>query len=513
MEEYIKESSTDDNYILQMLNIIKDFSGVRALKGVDFKLKKGEVHGLVGENGAGKSTLMKILMGVYTKDSGTIIINGKEVDLRSAGDAYKHGVGMVFQELSLIPQLTVSQNIFLKIEPRRKLPMFVNDNATVKSSLQLMEKYKININPKLVVENLNRGYSQIVEILKVLAQNANILIMDEPTASLTKSEEETLYEIISNLKDQGVSIIYISHRLREIFNVCDRVTILRNGLNVETKDIDKIQMKELVELITGKIMTAVHHHNIDTSKKSVTKNLLEVKGLAIKPRVNDVSFTVAPGEIVAITGIMGSGKSEIARVLFGIDRADRGDIYMEGKKLNIKNPSDAINAGIALVPEDRRNEGLVLNQTVEANLTLPIVGNISRGGFISDIKSSKKALDQINKLSIKTPSIRQETAYLSGGNQQKIVIGKWLMENRKLLILDEPTVGVDVETKAELRNIISDLVSSRKCSVILFSSELNEIIQLADRIIVLYQGTVFKEFSNVPPIQEAVLHSTVQGLA
>jgi ribose transport system ATP-binding protein len=272
-------------------------------------------------------------------------------------------------------------------------------------------------------------------------------------------------------------------------------------------------MEELVEMMTGKILETVYHHEVVSNKKKKLEDFLKVKGLVVKPKVNNVSFSIRPGEILGITGLMGSGKSEIAKALFGIVKANEGEIYRVGKKLTIKTPSDAINAGIFLVPEDRRNEGLILSQTVESNLTLPIVKNISKAGFVSGINSSKRARDQIKKLSIKTPNMKQETAFLSGGNQQKVVLGKWLMESPKILILDEPTVGIDVRAKAELRNIISDLVSSYDCSVILFSSELSEIRQLADRIIVLYKGEIFKEFSNTPPIKEAILIKSVQGIA
>lgn len=513
MQKLDRMKMKNDNLILEMRKIEKKFPGVKALKEVDFQLRKGEVHGLVGENGAGKSTLVKILMGVYAKDSGEIFIDERNVDIRRPEDAHNYGIGMIFQELSLVPQLNVAQNIYLGIEPRRKLKVFTDNNSIYKNSEELMNKYNILLNPKEIVGNLNRGYSQMVEILKVLAQNAKIIIMDEPTSSLTKSEEDTLYKIIVNLKDQGVSIIYISHRLREIFNICDRVTVLKDGLRVATKNIEELKMEKLVEMMTGKILKAVHHHEISSEESASAGNILEVKGLVIKPKVNNVSFGLRPGEILGITGLMGSGKSEIAKALFGIIKTNDGEIYIDEKKLAIKTPSDAINAGIFLVPEDRRNEGLILCQNVEANLTLPIVNDISKAGFVSGVKSAKRALYQINKLSIKTPSIKQETTFLSGGNQQKVVVGKWLMENPKILVLDEPTVGIDVSSKVELRNIISDLVSSYNCSIILFSSELNEIIQLVDRIIVLYKGAIFKEFSNVPIIKESILLKAVQGIA
>lgn len=508
-ENIIKKSN---NFVLKLNNISKEFPGVKALKGVNFVLRRGEVHALVGENGAGKSTLMKILIGVYTKDSGEIIIDGKETNIKDPKTAHEHGIGMIFQELSLVPQLTVAQNIFLNIEYRRKIPFFINDKMIYKKSLELMDKYNIQINPEEYVHNLSRGFSQIVEVLKVLAQNVRIMIMDEPTSSLTKTEEETLYGIIKNLKKRGVSIIYISHRLQEIFDTCDRVTVLRDGLKVDTRNVSDISMGKLVELMTGRVMEKSKFTEISEWEKIKKENILEVKDLTIKPRVNVVNFAVKRGEILGITGLMGSGKSEIARVLFGIDFMDKGEVYMDGRKLNIKNPGDAINIGIFLVPEDRRREGLILNQTVESNLTLPILHLISKGWFVNSRKSERKTNEQIESLSIRTPSIRQLTAYLSGGNQQKVVIGKWLMENPKILILDEPTVGVDVNTKVELRNIISNLTSKHQCSVVLFSSELNEIIKLSSRILVLYKGTIFKEFLNYPPIEETILHHAVQGI-
>ncbi|MBN1298270.1 MAG: sugar ABC transporter ATP-binding protein, partial [Actinobacteria bacterium] len=486
MSEKNESKNNSNGTVLNLINVFKEFPGVKALQGVDFELRRGEVHGLVGENGAGKSTLMKILMGVYAKDSGSIIIEGKQADIRTPEDAHEHGIGMIFQELSLIPQLNVAQNIFLSIEPRKRLPFFSNDRDIYSKTKELLNKYKIDLNPKELIENLSRGYSQIVEVLKVLAQKSKIIIMDEPTASLTKTEEETLYEIINNLKSHGVSIIYISHRLQEIFNTCDRITVLRDGKRVDTKEVSDIDMDILVTMMTGKTCELVHHHAMADFEGSGKQHILEVKNLHIKPRVNGIDFKLKPGEILGITGLMGSGKSETARALFGIERFTQGEILIDGNKVKIKNSSDSVNAGIYLVPEDRRREGLVLNQTVESNLTLPILSNISKAGFVSDRQSIKRSLEQISRLSIKTPSASQETVFLSGGNQQKIVIGKWLMETPKVLILDEPTVGVDVNTKAELRNIISDLVSSRLCSVILFSSELNEVIQLADRILVLY---------------------------
>jgi len=512
MKKLDLKSKTDDGFILEMLNIVKEFPGVKALKSVDFKLKRGEAHGLVGENGAGKSTLMKILIGVYTKNSGKIIINKKEIDIRTADDAHKYGIGMVFQELSMVPQLTVAQNIFLGIEFKRKFPIFVNENLINKKARELIDKFGIDLDPKSLVGNLSAGFSHIVEILKVLAQKADIIIMDEPTASLTRIEEDILFKIIGNLKKNMVSIIYISHRLQEIFETCDRVSVLRDGLKIGTKNISDINIEKLVEMMTGKIIEEVHRHGNVINKKSKVRTVLEVKEIVKKPRVNNVSFTLKSGEILGVTGLMGSGKTEIAKALFGIDPIVNGEIRIDGNRINIMNPQDAINIGIHLVPEDKRIEGLVLSQAVETNLTLPILNILSKAGFVRISESRKRAVEQVSRLSIKTPSLMQETAFLSGGNQQKVVIGKWLMEKPVILLLDEPTVGIDIKSKVELRNIIADLVVSKQCSVILFTSELNEVILLADRIIVLYEGRVFKEFSNSPPIDEIILHRAVQGI-
>ncbi|MCL4385820.1 MAG: sugar ABC transporter ATP-binding protein [Actinobacteria bacterium] len=511
MQELKINNDAEDNYILEMLNINKNFIGVKALEDVSFRLKKGEVHAIVGENGAGKSTLMKILMGVYIKDSGDIIIDGKKVEFKSAIDAYNMGISMIFQELSLIPQLTVSQNIFLRIEPRSKLPFFVNENSITKKSLELMKNYKININPDIKVENLNRGTSQIVEILKVLAQKSKIIIMDEPTASLTREEELILYNIIKMLKTKGMSIIFISHRLKEIFEICDYVTVLRDGKNVTSKNIAEINEKNLIELMTGKKIECLHHKAVTTLDSKDEKYVLEVNKLSFKSRLMGVSFKVKKGEILAVTGLMGSGKTEIATILFGLNKPDTGDIFVNGRKVDFKNPFDAIKEGLFLIPEDRKNEGLFLSHSIEHNLILPIIKKISRGSFVSDIKSKNKAQEQVKNMSIKTPSIKQEVRYLSGGNQQKVVIGKWLMERPTILILDEPTVGLDVKSKSEVRKIICDLAKS-DCSVIVFSSDLDEIIEIADRIIVLYKGTVFKEFINFPAVKEEILHSAIQGI-
>jgi ribose transport system ATP-binding protein len=503
----------NEQLLLDMRNIDMVFPGVHALKEIDFQLRKGEVHALVGENGAGKSTLMKILMGVYASCDGDIFLEGEKVTISSPEEAHKLGIGMIFQELSLVPQLNVAQNIYLGNEARRKAGL-LHDRRMYENARNLMKKYNIkeyfSVYDK--VGKLSRGYMQIVEVLKALSRDTKILIMDEPTASLTKEEEDTLYQIILGLKKEGVSIIYISHRLEEIFRNCGRVTVFRDGTRVDTKNVDDVDMDKLIELMTGrKIETTVHVGVKEAVKKR--KPLLEVRNLVWKHKLCDVSFSLSKGEVLGITGLMGSGKSEIARALFGVVPPDSGDIFIDGEKVAVQHPWQAIEAGMALIPEDRKSQGLVLSHSVEDNICLPIVSDYkNKVGLFKDKKAGLKVTEQITRLAIKTPTPKQKVKFLSGGNQQKIVVAKWLNKTPKVLILDEPTVGVDVKTKSELRKIIQDLVKDQDRGVLLFSSELNEILQLSDRVIVLYRGSVIKEYSNCASLKEDALHRAVQGL-
>jgi len=498
---------------MRLLNVKKVFPGVQALKGVDFELRKGEVHALVGENGAGKSTLMKIIMGIYTKDSGEMILEERPVEIRTPEEAHGHGIGMIFQELSLVPQLNVAQNIFLGHEPM-KVFRFLNNKELYRNARTLMEKYNVqqHFSLKDKIWTLSRGFCQIVEVLKALSRDTKILIMDEPTSSLTKEEEDTLYQIILNLKSKGVSIVYISHRLEEIFRNCDRVTVLRDGNKVATRSVSDVGMEELIELMTGKKLQAASHRETTSREEDAEKALLRVEGLSWKHLIRNVSFHVNSGEVVGVTGLMGSGKTEIARAIFGIEPPDRGEIAMEGRKLEIKSASDAIRAGMALVPEDRRRQGLVLVHSVEDNISLPLVETLTKAGWFKSRAAKRLVEEQVAGLGIKTPSLRQRTEFLSGGNQQKVVVGKWLTRKPRLLIMDEPTVGIDVNTKAELRNGIRNMVKDGSCGVLLFSSDLNEIIQVSDRIVVLYRGEVIKVFSNETPVKEELLHRAIQGI-
>jgi ribose transport system ATP-binding protein len=500
--------------VLRMSQIEKKFSGVKVLDEVDFELNRGEVHCLLGENGAGKSTLVKILMGVYRKDSGTVLIDGEKVEFRNAEDARSAGIAMVFQELSLVPQLSIAENIFLNAEERGVLGFTINNKAVMKKANELLEHYHMPLDPKDRVEKLGMGFRQMVEIMKALSQDAKILIMDEPTASLTKEEEQNLIQTIENLKKRGVAIIYITHRLAEVFEVGDRVTILRDGKKVATLAIGDTNMESLVEMMVGGKLSQLeekrrHRTLEETGEKSV---LLRVQNLSQKDRISNISFDLHFGEILGITGLIGSGKSEIARALFGIDPITGGELWLDGKKVRVRSTKDAINMRLALIPESRRKEGLVTMHSVTENVVLPIIGDIAKWYVLNDEKCAGVARKQVKELNVVTPSVKKKVEYLSGGNQQKVVVGKWLTRFPKVMILDEPTTGVDVNAKRGIWDTVFNLANTQKCGILLFSSDLNEIISLSDRILVLVRGAIFKEISNSEPIDETTLYRAIQGI-
>jgi ribose transport system ATP-binding protein len=503
----------ENNVVLKMEHIDKSFSRVKVLSDVDFELKRGEVHCLLGENGAGKSTLVKILMGVYRKDAGRIVIDGKDIELRDAEDARSAGISMVFQELSLVPQLSIAENIFLNSEARGKLGFTIDDRAVNEKAKALLNKYHMKLNPRERVENLGMGFRQMVEIMKALSQDAKILVMDEPTASLTKEEEQNLIQAIESLKSKGVAIVYITHRLAEVFSVGDRVTILRDGKKVATLNVADTSMDSLVELMVGsKLKQSIEKKHRTLVKSLEKKPLLGVRGLTQKNRIVDVGFDLNYGEILGITGLIGSGKSEIARVLFGIDPITRGEIWLDGKRVHVKHTKDAIGMRIFLIPESRRKEGLITIHSVANNIVLPVVEDLARWHVVSDKRCDREAGKKVKELNIVTSSIKKEVGYLSGGNQQKVVVGKWLTKFPKVMILDEPTTGVDVNAKRGIWETIFDLANTGECGVLLFSSDLNEVISLSDRILVLYKGKVFTELSNVEAVEEKTLYRAIQGI-
>ena len=497
-----------DSVAVRMTGISKSFSGIQVLHGVDFDLRKGEVHALVGGNGAGKSTLMKILQGVYTADEGQVAVDGTPVEIRSPHDARALGIGMIFQEFSLIPTLTVAQNIFLGHEPRGHGGL-IDDGASARRARELFAELEEEIDPNARMLELSTGYWQLTEIAKALAQDARVLIMDEPTSSLTATEAQSLFSLVQRLKERGISIIYISHRMEEIFRITDRITVLRDGHHVLTEDSAALTMNRVIDAIVGKTMEQAFEWRERDADRSVAP-LLQVRNLSAGNRVQDISFDLYPGEILGLAGLMGSGRTELARAIFGIDRVDRGEILIRGEQVGIGNPEEAITAGVSLVPEDRRTQGLVLDHSVKNNLLLPLLDRLDHAGIIDDRRGDQMAGSAVADLRIKTNSIGTTVRLLSGGNQQKVVIGKWLATEPDVLLMDEPTAGVDIQAKTEILGVIRALADRGK-GIIVISSELVELLAVSDRLLVLRDGRVVREIDRREIRTEEELHRAVQG--
>jgi ribose transport system ATP-binding protein len=493
-----------------MRRISKSFSGVRVLDGVDFELRRGEIHALVGGNGAGKSTLMKILAGVYRLDEGSFAIDGADVDITSPHDALKAGVGMVFQEFSLVPTLTVAQNVFLTREPHG-FGGLIDDRESERKTREIFRTMGVDVDPRRSLEGLPTTYWQLTEIAKALSQEARVLIMDEPTAALAKTETEQLFDLMRRLSAHGISIVFVSHRMEEIFEICDRITVLRDGRIVLTAPTEDLTVQQVINGIVGRKVEQA----MECSERAVDpaeEVLLEVRGLASGPRLRGIDLTLRRGEIVGLAGLMGSGRSEFARALFGIDRIDAGEIFVSGKRLHLRGPQEAIDAGIALIPEDRRAQGLILGHSVRENFVLPLLRQLTRYGFVDDRKGAQLASSFVERLSIRLRSLDQPIPLLSGGNQQKVVIAKWLGTNPQILVMDEPTAGVDVGTKGEIVAMIRALAESGK-GVIIISSELPELLAVSDRVLVLRDGRVERELARSEIEAEEQLHRAVQGVA
>ena len=493
---------------VEMRDIEKGFNGTPVLKGVDFTLARGEVHALAGGNGAGKSTLMKILQGVHRKDAGVIRIGGREVDFSSTADAEAAGVGMVFQEFSLVPTLSVARNIFLNHEPRRF--RMIDDKAMIRRAGEILQGMGVNLDPRAEVQTLPTGYWQLTEIAKALALDAKVLIMDEPTASLTKTESEALFELIGRLKAQGVGIVYVSHRMEEVYRICDRITVLRDGGVVLSDAVADLSPEQIVAAIVGREVDALEWVERPAATKDTTP-LLEVRNLTAANGVTGMSFTLHAGEILGLAGLMGSGRTELAKLIFGIDRPTSGEILLRGEPAGITNPRIAIAKGIALVPEDRRLQGLVLDHSVRENLLLPLLPGLNRGPLVDDRRGDGLAAQLIERLQIKLASAKRPVRLLSGGNQQKVVIAKWLGRDPDVLILDEPTAGVDIGTKSEIIQRIRELADAGK-AVIVISSELAELLAVSDRVLVLRNGTVTDDLDRRDIDDEESLQLAIQGV-
>ena len=493
---------------VEMRGISKAFDSNVVLTGVDFEVAPGEVHALAGGNGAGKSTLMKILQGVYTKDDGTIRINGREVTFSSIQDAKAAGIGMVFQEFSLVPSLTVAQNIFLTTEPLGR-GIFIRDGEARDKAREVFRQLEVDVDPGARVGDLGTAYWQLTEIAKAMAQDARVLIMDEPSASLARHEAEQLFELVARLKAQGISIIYISHRMEEVYRIADRITILRDGRNLLTKRLTDVTPEQIVEGIVGQQIEGMAYQERESSAEREV--LLEARGLTAGSRVQNVSFTLHRGEIIGLAGLMGSGRTELARCLFGIDKLDSGEVRVRGERVDLSDPRQAIKAGLALIPEDRRAQGLVLDHSVRDNLLLPLLKKIERGPLLDDGAGKTLATSLIERFAVKVANPGRPVRLLSGGNQQKVVIAKWLGTDPDVLIMDEPTAGVDIGTKTEILTMIRNLAEEGK-AVIVISSEYAEMLAVSDRVLILRDGTVQQELARKDIADEESLQHAVQGV-
>jgi ribose transport system ATP-binding protein len=490
--------------LIRATKIKKSFSNVAALAGVDFDLQAGEVHALLGENGSGKSTLVKIFSGVYTRDSGDLYIKGKKVDNLSPKEAQAIGVGCIFQELNLCPHLTVAENIFLSRE--RCVAGVLNDRQANAEAKELLAKLNVPIGPGDLVRRLSVSKQQMVEICKTLSMNADIIIMDEPTSALSEKEINDLFRVIEVLKAQGKGIIYISHRLEELSKIVDRVTILRDGQFVKTMNFADTSLPAIIGLMVGRTLDE-KFPRIESRKG---EKVFEVRHLTTQTGVKDVSFELNRGEIVAFAGLVGAGRTELVRAVFGADRKTSGEVFLNGRLLRIRGPRDAIAAGIFCVPEDRKKDGLCVKMSVSENLTLPNLDLVSRkSGVVSRRREISQSGRMIDGLRIKTPNIHQYVRNLSGGNQQKIVVGKWLMREAHVVMFDEPTRGIDVAAKIEIYNIMNEL-KKNGIGVAFVSSELPEVMGMSDRVLVMCGGQIKADLRTLETSQEEILYYATQ---
>lgn len=496
--------NNNNQVLLRMEHISKTFPGVKALNDVNFKINKGEIVAIVGENGAGKSTLMKILSGAYPKDSGSIFLNDKEIEIENPHHAQELGITIIYQEFNLTRNQSVAANIFITREPRvkgfGKFFGFIDKKQMEKKAHYILDRLKTKTSPKAKIENLSVAQNQMVEIAKALAVESQIIIMDEPTAPLGEKEVEILFETVNSLKKQGIAIIFITHRLEEVFKITDRIVVLRDGQfigEIKTKDAT---IDQLVQMMVGRSFKDFLHK----VPAKITSNVLEVKDINRKGVVKNVTFNLRRGEILGFAGLVGAGRTETVRILFGIDTKDSGEILIDGKKTHISSPEDAVNAGLSLIPEDRAIQGLVLKLSVLENISLSTLKKYCKFGFMNLRKMQQTANEYIKILSIRTPHLKQKAMYLSGGNQQKIVLAKWLASQPKVLIMDEPTRGIDVGAKAEIHALMSELAKSGM-AIIMISSELPEILGMSDRIAVMHEGRLATILDRKDATQENIM--------
>lgn len=496
-----------EDYILRCEKIRKEFPGVVALDNVDFTLKKGEVHAICGENGAGKSTLIKIVTGLYSRSGGKIYFEGQEEHYKNVQECRSHGISLIPQEIHMAQDLTVAENVMMTNYPKKGGRVDWEQMKKVTRELQKRIGIEDYFTPETRVGNLSMGHQQLIEVMKAISTDLKVIAFDEPTSSLSDDETERLFELIEQLRAKGVSIIYVSHRLPEIFRICDRITIFKDGKYVSTHETKSITPDEVVSKMVGRAMANFSRGAVAADYK---QKVLEVKDLKWRHAVNDISFSLHKGEILGLFGIVGSGRTETARCIFGLEHPDSGEVLIHGKNAEIHTPRDAVNAGLGFVTEDRRGEGLSTINSIKWNMTMPYLEKLSsKFGIINHKKENDNTTELSRRLNIKAVSVNEAAVALSGGNQQKIVIAKWIGANSEILIFDEPTRGIDVGAKAEIYHLMEDLVNQGK-SIIMISSELPELLALADRILVYRDGQINHEFKEVRGLKEAdVLHYAV----
>ncbi len=493
-------------YLLEMKGINKSFPGVKVLSDVQLNLKSGELVALMGENGAGKSTLMKILGGIYERDAGTIIVKGETQEKMTPDIASSRGIAIIHQEMNLIPHLSVMENIFLGREYTYGKSGFVNWRKMRQETKRWLDQLAIKLDPDTLVGDLSVGQQQMIEIAKALSMQADILVLDEPTAALTNREIDALFDMIASLKEKGVGMIYISHRMEEIFQVSDRITVLRDGQYVGTVETAETNLDELVKMMVGREIT----DRFPKVEVQLGGERLRVENLNVKDKLSNISFSIKSGEIVGVAGLMGAGRTELAKALFGLEKVREGQILVDGKPVRVTRPIDAISAGIALVTEDRKEEGLVLSLSVRENISLPNLQKVSSLGVMKPRNEQVLSNDAIQRLFIKTAGGEQIVGSLSGGNQQKVVIGKWLAKKPKILILDEPTRGVDIGAKKEIYDIMNRLAQDG-VAILMISSELPEVLGMSDRVLVMHEGRITGEFTREEATQEMIMRAATGG--
>ncbi|MCB2177997.1 MAG: sugar ABC transporter ATP-binding protein [Actinomycetales bacterium] len=488
-----------DEYILRMSNITKTFPGVVALNDVHLDVRPGTVHALVGENGAGKSTLMKVLIGMYQKDSGTVVFDGQEVDLHETAEGLDLGISMIHQELAPVPEMTVAENIYLGREPLNGLRLV--DKALMRRMAQeLFDEWSIPLDPAVQMKKLTVASMQLVEIAKAISYDAKAIIMDEPTSAITDREVDLLFTMIRRLRDRGTAIIYISHKMDEIFKISDEITVFRDGQWVLTEPASSLDIPALITAMVGRELT----HMFPKEEAEIGDVLLEVRNLNRGPLVKDVSFTLRKGEILGLAGLVGAGRTEVLETIFGVHRAESGQILVDGERVDVHEPRDAIAAGMALLTEDRRATGIMGVLSVRDNMFAAALPRYSPGGMVDRKRIDRAAEEQRTALAIKTPSLDQLIKNLSGGNQQKVLVSRWLLTMPDILMIDEPTRGIDVGAKSEIHRIISTLAKEGK-AVLMVSSEMPEILGMSDRILVMHEGEVTGEVSRAEATQDKIM--------